>query len=229
MRPAQTSSGTGSGAGRRSLPLGPDKCVIDVTLMTPMSAGEGTSGPSQSPVAGRDGTARRHAESRCARSPCSLLSLHQAPVRPPRPAAPSAPQHGVYHDTVRSHPAPRSRHPLSACSPLLYHMYPRSPSPAPLPCSPCPERVPFPLILFFLPGAAHPRGAPYISLWTAAAPRRPGPPRVAPPIPSPDPLHNQRAESKGTAALGEPGGIRARARILEDRGSSPRPALIPGR
>ena len=139
------------------MPLGTDKCVIDVTLMTSTALQGGTSRPSQSPVAGRDGTARRHADSRWAQPPCPLLSLHQAPVRPPRPAAPPRPQHGVYHDTARSHPAEPSRHPLSVCSLLLYHMYPRVRQ-IPLHILGIPYPLSgwrFPLSVFFPPGAAH--------------------------------------------------------------------------
>lgn len=80
---------------------------------------------------------------------------------------------------------------------------------------------------FFLPALQSPPEQHILSSWTAAAPRRPGPPRVAPPIPSPHPHLTTGAESKGTAAPGEQGQLRARARILEDRGSSPRPAPHP--
>jgi hypothetical protein len=184
------------------------RCHTYDTLIHPVALQEGTSRPSWSPAAGGRRRGRRHAGSPRAQRPCSRLSLHQAPsetpARPPRETAGSVPQRGVYHDTVRS---PLPEHPPSGRSPLLYHMYPRFPILADLPCSRCPFPGWIPLSVFFPPGAAHWLRAPYISLWTAAALRRPGPPRVAPPIPSPDSLSYQRAESKGTASLRAPGMI----------------------
>ncbi len=133
------------------VPGSPDKCVIDVTLMPSTLPQGGTSHPSWSPVAGGGRGTRRHAAIRCARSPCPPARLHQAPVRPPRPAAPPRPLHGVYHDTVRSHPVERSRHPLSACSPPpVSHVSERSADPTPYPGDPIPpERATVPIERFF--------------------------------------------------------------------------------
>jgi hypothetical protein len=191
-----------------------------------------TSGPSRAHAAWNGGGSRRHADSRWARQERVGRALGQIPSESPTRGRCDSPRsersHGFVRaafvtDTIPCTPAvtiPSPRAPPTATP------YPGDPLPA-APWAPTPawalplEIICFPRRCFF------PLGCIYFFVDRRGSPSLPVSESVTSHSEPRHPLRH-RAESKGTDPLGAQGDdLGARARILEDRGSSPRPALIP--
>ena len=200
--------------------------------MTPCAHRVGTSGPSQSPVAGGVRGGRRHAGSRWAQVMSPGAGLHQTPCETPRSSPRDSPRsvrrrgfvtvlcHILPHCNVTLTPRPLPLPPPVTLSSLHSGIpHPELPSPSLSP------RLPWKI--FLSPGAANSLRAPYISLWTAADSPSPAPSETDASHSEPRFPSYQRAESKRSVTLRA---LRAASRHGPDpRGPEfpPRPAPRP--